>query len=429
MPVRLTVVEGPSAGTVYFLGEGESKVFGRATSADVRIADALLSRHHVMVRGTAAGGLVLDLDSSNGTFLNGRLVKEAPLDTGDRIKIGNVVFQVHLEQPTAPGAGDKVPTVRALMFCTRCYRGVVLGDRQLPPWEAFVCDACRRTHAPLDTAVLAGYTLLEKVGEDPRGPIYRAEQNDDQRLVLLRFFAPTEGSVDTRMLDLFLREAEIAAGLDHPNIVETVDAGEQGGVYFIAEEWIAGPSLGDRLKRAGGLMPLDEALHVASRIAAALEYAYDHGIVHRSVRPSTIHFSGEGGVKLGDFGLAKPIAGTTPSGIAKASAWHGEANYLPPEQLIAASTVDQRADVYALGATIYHMACGKPPFDAPTPMRVVRRIGEGDLTPLAELAPGAPKALVGLVERCMEREAARRFQTPHELAGAIEACRAKVAKV
>ena len=142
MAVRLKVVEGPGAGTIYFLSDGESKVFGRSANADVHITDPLLSRHHLMIRASPSGGVLLDLDSSNGTFLNGRLVKEAPLDSDDKIKAGNTVLEVTIEglRSGVPEPGDKVETVRALIFCSRCHRAVCLGERQTLPWQAYVCD-------------------------------------------------------------------------------------------------------------------------------------------------------------------------------------------------------------------------------------------------------------------------------------------------
>ncbi|HVY61965.1 MAG TPA: FHA domain-containing serine/threonine-protein kinase, partial [Planctomycetota bacterium] len=419
MAVRLKVVEGPNAGTIYFLGEGESKVFGRSSSADIQLPDPLLSRHHVMVRGSPAGGLVLDLDSSNGTYLNGRLVKEAPLETGDKLKIGNIVLECELERrgAFAQAALDKVETVRALVFCSRCHRGVLLGERAPLPWEAFVCDECKHRGQPLDERVIVGYRLEEKVGEDATGPLYRAEHVQLGRKALVRFFAPSKGAVDSRALETFLREAGIAGKLSHPNIVETFDAGEKDGLYYIVEEWIAGADLEERLRGPGGPLPVEDVLHIAGKIASALEYAFAQGIVHRNVRPSSIFMGEYGVVKLGDFGLAKTIGGgaASASGITKAGEWKGQANYLPPEQLISETMVDQRSDIYALGASLYHMLSGVPPYDAPTAMRVVRRIGEGDLAPLADVAAKAPKMVRALVERCMERDPARRFQSPREV--------------
>ena len=429
MAVRLKVVEGPNPGTIYFLGEGESKVFGRSSSADVQVTDPLLSRHHVMIRGSPTGGIILDLDSSNGTFVNGRLVKEAPLDSGDKIKIGNLVFEVELERkgPFAAPHVDKVETVRALMFCSRCHRAVTLGERAPKPWEAFLCDGCKKGHAAFDPTIVDGYRLIGKVRDELTGPLYEAIHLERGRRTLVRFFAPPQGTVDARVLETFLREARIAARLSHPNIVETLEAGERGGLYYIVEEWIEGGDLDERMKDLGGTLGPDDILHVGARVAAALDHAFAQGIVHRNVRPSSIFVRVDGVVKLGDFGLAKAFGGSSsPSGITKAGEWKGRANYLPPEQLISESMVDQRSDVYALGATLYHMLTGKPPYDAPTAMRVVRRIGEADLTSIMDLAPGTPKALRALIERCMEREPPKRFQNPRELGAALDGCRAKL---
>jgi serine/threonine-protein kinase len=220
----------------------------------------------------------------------------------------------------------------------------------------------------------------------------------------------------------------VAGRLSHPNVVETIDAGERGGVYFIVEEAVEGCDLGERLRMQKRALPLEEALSIAGKTAAALEYAFAQGIVHLSVRPASIYLGGYGVVKLGDFGLARALGVQMPPGtISKITEWRGQANYIPPEQLASTANIDQRSDIYSLGATIYHMICGVAPFDAPTPMRVVRRIGEHDLKPVATLAPAAPRMVRLLVERCMEQEPARRYQTPHELLAAVEQCRSKLA--
>src|SRR5207245_1207347 len=118
-------------------------------------------------------------------------------------------------------------------------------------------------------------------------------------------------------------------------IVETLDAGEKDGLYYIVEEWIAGSDLDERLRAAGAPLAPEDVLHIAAKIASALDYAFAQGIVHRNVRPSSIFMGEYGVVKLGDFGLAKSIAGaSSASGITKAGEWKGHANYLPPEQLV-----------------------------------------------------------------------------------------------
>jgi len=429
VPVRLRVLEGPNQGTVYFLGAGESKVIGRSGTADITIADPLLSRHHLMVRGSQEGGVLLDLDSSNGTFVNGRLIRETPLASGDKVKLGGVLLGVELEgrAPIAPGSGDKVETVRALIFCSRCMRAVNAGNDPPHPTIAFVCPACRSGEKTLDPDVIDGYKLLRKIADDPDGPVYKAEQKSLGREAIVRFFAPSMGTVDLRVVEQFMREAALAGRLSHPGVVETIDAGERRGVYFMVHESLEGGDLGARLKAAGGPLPIDEALSIAAKTAAALEYAHGQGIVHRNVRPASIFLGAYGVVKLGDFALARALAGQiSPSAATRPTEWRGEANYTPAEQLASSTASDHRADIYALGAVLYHALSGHAPFEAPTPMRVVRRIGENDLTPLAELAPQTPKVARALVERCMEREPGRRFQSAHELREAIEQCRAKL---
>ncbi len=434
MTVKLKVLDGSGKGCIYVLGEGDSKVFGRHTSADIVIADPLLSRHHLMVRASAGSCVILDLDSSNGTFLNGQLVKEAPVDTGDRVRIGNEVFEVEIDRvrpSRGASPGDASETVKALRFCGRCHKAVlVAGMMPAVPassWEVFVCDDCK-AGKELDPLVIPNYRLAERIGQGAYGPIYRAEHTGMKRAALVKFIAP-ERAVDPKIMQLFIREAAIGGKLCHPNIIEMYDAGEQNGVYFIIEEWVNGTDL-LRLIELQGAIPADEMVFIAQRVGEALKFAFHQGVVHRNVKPSGIFLGRHAGtVKLGDFGLAKSLYGQASESSSKITGpgeLKGTPNYVAPEQLVDAAKADQRADLYSLGATLYHMACGRPPYDAASQLKVVRRIGENDLTPLQDLAPHLQKPLQGLIAKAMEREPARRFQTPDEMLAEIERIRTKL---
>ncbi len=427
MPVKLKVIEGPGTGCIYVLGEGESKIFGRHPSADVMLPDPLLSRHHLMVRASHGGGLILDLDSSNGTFLNGHLVKEAPVDSGDRIAIGSVVLEVDVERPSLDLADRASPdTVKALRFCSRCHRAVLQeAGIPVPPWELFICEACRAGKT-FDPYLIENYKLLQQVAQGTYGPIYKAEHLGMKRPALVKLITPGR-TVDPKLMQLFIREASIGGRLFHPGIVEMYDAGEKDGVFYIIEEWVEGQELARRIEQQGPI-PADEALGIIGRVTEALRFAHEQGVIHRNVNPQSIVLGPAGAVKLADFGFAKIIRGvsTGSSGITAAGELKGTANYTPPEQLLNAATADQRADIYALGATLYHMLSGKPPYEAPSPLKVIRRIGENDLTPLADLSPNLPKPLHKLVDRAMERDPARRVQSAGELIAEIERIRPKV---
>jgi serine/threonine protein kinase len=424
LPVKIKVVEGAETGCIYVLAEGESKVFGRHPSADVVIPDPLLSRHHLMVRAAHGGCLILDLDSSNGTFLNGQLVKEAPVQSGDRVAIGNVMLEVEIDTKPRPVNDRSSPeTIKALRFCSRCHRAVLLEKGLLlAPWELFVCEACRAGKT-FDPYLIDSYKLVQQVGSGPYGPTYRAEHLGLKRQALVKLIAPGK-SVDPKLMQLFIREASIGGRLSHPNIVEMYDAGEKEGVFYIIEEWVEGTELKRRLEESGALAA-PEALAIGERVAEALRFAHEQGVVHRNVNPGSICLGPGGAVKLADFGLAKMIRSVSGgvSGITAAGELKGTANYTPPEQLLNAATADQRADIYALGATLYHMVAGKPPYEAASPLKVIRRIGEGDLVPLADLAPQLPRSIRLLIERAMERDPNRRFQRVEELLAGIASLR------
>src|SRR5581483_5241953 len=159
----------------------------------------------------------------------------------------------------------------------------------------------------------------------------------------------------------FLREAATASALVHPNIVRIYERGEFAGTFYLVMEYVHGETLHSYIARTGPL-PVKFALHVARQIASALELARTCGIVHRDVKPENILLQEDGTAKLADFGLAKQVLGMSQSSASHPELALGTLSYMAPEQVRSSSTVDHRADIYSLGASLYHMLSGKPPF-------------------------------------------------------------------
>ena len=204
----------------------------------------------------------------------------------------------------------------------------------------------------------------------------------------------------------FLREARLAARLSHPNIVGVYDAGAENGVPFIVMEYVEGETVGDLLRRRGRLEPA-EAVALALQACSGLETAHEAGLVHRDIKPQNLLITPEGTLKIADFGIARSLDGTQ---LTQAGTVLGTAGYLAPEQA-AGEQVTAVADIYALGAVLYELLAGRPPYEADSLAELFVKQTEGSITPLRELAPAAPARLEDAVMRALARAPEYRYES------------------
>ncbi len=203
---------------------------------------------------------------------------------------------------------------------------------------------------------VGGYTIEALLGRGGMGAVYLASHRRLKRRVALKVLV-AELAADESFRERFIRESELAASLDHPNVVPIYDADEQEGILFIAMRYVEGSDLGAQL-REGGPLPLARAFEIVRQVAGALDAAHDAALVHRDVKPANILIDRSGHVYLSDFGVAKR---TTTAGLTRAGSFVGSVDYASPEQL-EARPVDARADVYSLGCVAYQCLAGEAPF-------------------------------------------------------------------
>jgi serine/threonine protein kinase len=196
----------------------------------------------------------------------------------------------------------------------------------------------------------------------------------------------------------FLREARLAARLSHPNIVAVYDAGAEHGVPYIVMEYVEGETVSDLLRRRGRLEPA-EAVAQALQACSGLETAHEAGLVHRDIKPQNLLITPDGTLKSADFGIARSLDGTK---LTQAGTVLGTAAYLAPEQA-AGEQVTATADIYALGAVLYELLTGRPPYEADSLAELFAKQTEGSITPLRELAPVAPARLEDAVMHALAR--------------------------
>jgi serine/threonine-protein kinase len=259
-----------------------------------------------------------------------------------------------------------------------------------------------------------GYAIESLLGRGGMGAVYLATHARLARKVALKVVAP-ELAHDEEFRARFLRESQLAASLDHPNVIPIYDAGEVDGILFLAMRYVSGPSL-QTLLRARGTISAEEALRVAEQIGGALDAAHGAGLVHRDVKPANILLSESGDqAYLCDFGLAKQASsrGTTRTG-----SFLGTVDYCAPEQ-IEGRDVDGRADLYSLGAVLFHCLSGQPPYPRKTDFAVLEAHLRDPLPALSTARPGLPPELDGVLATAMAKYPDVRHASGRELAAAF----------
>ncbi len=263
--------------------------------------------------------------------------------------------------------------------------------------------------------VFGDYLLEKQINHGGMGVVYRARQLSLNRTVAVKLLLLGRYSSEESRLR-FRREAQSAARLRHPNIVAVHEVGECDDQPFIAMEFVDGGSLADQLR--GGPLPAREAAELLRNVAGAIEYAHRQGVMHRDIKPSNLLVTANGEVHVTDFGLAKQIDGT--SDVTLSGRMLGTPNYLPPEAIQGASgAFGATGDVYSLGAVLYEILTGRPPFLSGSLPETLRRISETDPVPLRTLNPAVPRDLETICLKALSKDPARRFQTPEALAGEL----------
>jgi formylglycine-generating enzyme required for sulfatase activity/tRNA A-37 threonylcarbamoyl transferase component Bud32 len=263
--------------------------------------------------------------------------------------------------------------------------------------------------------IIANFQLLKLVGQGGMGKVYRAKQLSVDRIVAVKILKPNLAR-DRKFLDRFKEEARAAAKLNHPNIVQAIDAGEAGGYFYFAMEFVDGETM-HRLMLREGLMDENKAVKIALDTAHALGHAHLHGIVHRDVKPGNIMISKEGLTKLCDLGLAQLQEEAAASGRGPAI---GTPYYISPEQAQGYTNVDCRSDIYSLGATLYRALAGRPAFDAPTRAEILEKHVHTPLPWPKDHNPALSDTICYIVAKMMMKKPEQRYQTPDELAEDLE---------
>ena len=259
---------------------------------------------------------------------------------------------------------------------------------------------------------IAGYELLEPLGEGGMGIVWKARQARLNRIVALKMVLG-EHRVGAKELIRFLAEAEAVASIKHPHVVQVHEYGEASGRPFLAMEYLAGGSLGDRLKDQTRLDP-KTAAGLVGTIAGAVQAAHDQGIVHRDLKPGNILFDDAGEPKVTDFGIAKRVGGDE---LTATQAVMGTPAYMAPEQAKGNTKfVGPQADVYSLGVILYECLTGTRPFEAPNSLSLLQMVVEDEPQRPGRRVPGLPRDIELICVKCLHKEPERRYSRAFDLA-------------
>jgi serine/threonine protein kinase len=272
-----------------------------------------------------------------------------------------------------------------------------------------------------EVRTLGGYRLLRQLGEGGMGAVYLGYHEGKDQQVAIKVLADHLAS-NQAYIDRFYREAKSGALLNHPNIVRTLNVGQDQTTskYYLVLEFVDGQTAQSLLEKQGRLA-LGDAVHIALDVARALEHAHSRSIVHRDIKPDNILITRSGVSKLVDLGLARRL--DEASHLTAARQGFGTTYYMPYEQAINAKYADGRSDIYALGATLYHLVTGSVPFSGDNHLEVVEKKNQGAFTPASKLNPTVPPVLDHILSRMLAREPRDRYQTASELIVDLERSR------
>ncbi len=444
MAYRLRFTSGKSKGSSFVLEPGRVLTIGRSPSNDICIPDTKISRIHCQVELADGKCNLTDLNSSNGTFVDGQRVDEAVLEDGDSFHLGftTAVFEQFGEKQAAAEEEDKEGEAKhpRIVLCSECGRAILESDIRKGDARKIgagvYCSVCAKEFAdvelveegeadaaqapdaklmetngaidPLIGQIVAGNELVERIAEGPMGNMYSARQLSMDRAIALRVLARGPETTDD-VLEQMIDRARLTGRLSHPHVLVIHDQGHDGNLYYVSMELIDGDSVRDLLLKQKRLM-LPEALYIACHAARALECARSQGQVHGEVHPGNILVSKLGHAKLSDFG---PI----PEAMMQKMRPNQQLAYLryaSPERL-AGRKFDITSDIYSLGATLYHMICGSPPVDAESVEELRERVLHEEPPPPSTINSDIPRAIDALLMRMLAKSPKDRYASPGAL--------------
>jgi serine/threonine-protein kinase len=409
MRVTLRVIAGPQTGRIFTFDQHETFMIGRSDDAHFCLPhDRFFSRHHCLLEIAPPQCFLRDLGSTNGTFVNGIRVETAHLRNSDRIQGGETVLEVEVsveQSEISTSVPQYLPQTELSMVTIQCLNCGLPSQAEASRPDAklsFVCDNCREV-LKKNPQPIPGYQMIRVIGQGGMGSVMLARSVKDGMPVAIKTLLP-EVAVSEQSLKRFIREIEVAATLQHPNIVSYIEHGTHNGIVYLISEYVGGMDAAKLAKHRGGKLNYREVVKIIEQTLAALEFAHNLGFVHRDIKEQNILVEGnfpQYVSKLTDFGLAKSFKQTGMSGVTMVGDVAGTIAYMPPEQVRDFKEVKPPSDIYAVGMTAYSLLTGAHALDISPRAGIsetVKAIFEKPIIPISQRIPDIPIRVSAVIE-------------------------------
>ena len=432
MQVNLKVTAGPYKGRIFSFTQHDSFLIGRSPEAHLCLPeDRYFSRNHCLLEMNPPHSFLRDLESTNGTFLNGQRVKDAALKNGDRIQCGETILVVEVTATTESNnlsetthdSGLPTRPVIVMVECLNCGRREQAQASTPDEHMTFLCEDCR-IELKRSPQAIPGYDTVRLLGRGGMGCVMLGREQKTGRAVAIKTLLP-EFAVSDKAMRRFMREMDVAAALKHKNVVEFIDRGTHNGVVYLVTEFVDGADASKLAESHGGRLSYEDGISIISQALDALSFAHAQGYIHRDFKDQNILVSGSSPnliAKLTDFGLAKSFTHSGMSGVTMAGEMAGTLAYMPPEQLRNFRDVKPQSDIYAVGMTTYSLLTGSLALDLSKSSSVndtIRAIFEQPVVPLQQRAPHIPKPVCDIIDRALAKDPAQRWQTAGAMRNAL----------
>ncbi|MFH0962868.1 MAG: FHA domain-containing serine/threonine-protein kinase [Planctomycetota bacterium] len=402
MKAHLKVIKGPARGSAFaFSSEGRTVVGRDSSQAQISLDDRGLSSAHFLIEFEDGVWILRDLASEGGTFVNDQEIVEVEIRSGDRIHAGECEFSFSSEE--------------------RASQPIAEAELSLP-------QAPELQASDLAGERLGDFEILEKITESERTVLYKARWHSKDRTVAVKVVKP-EVALDEVALARFVRGAHVGSRFGHPNACKMYGAGHAAGLHYIVMEYLSGSSVAALMETRGiaGMFDPLGALDAAIAVAAAIAAAHERGIVHRDIKPSHIMITDEKRVKVVGLGVAKSLVPSTVSpNVTVQDSLVGTLNYMAPEATVDATDVDERSDIYSLGACLFAMVTGKTPFESLRRAETIQRIRREELPSPKKFNMSVPDDLCAVIAKATRRIPSERYPTMAAMLEALESAKKRL---